>query len=107
MWRVLVQLLRFAFDCWLALAVFALISSLLCGLSGIATLRHNQWLMSFHRYHARAIQELTKPPSLMLSSSRGAIRRASHDLTSMTRKAVVYPQHARLRPARTIVGGRE
>jgi len=44
MWRVLVPLLRFAFDCWLGLGAFALVSFLACGLSGIATLRHNQWL---------------------------------------------------------------
>jgi len=75
MWRVLVPLLRFAFDCWLALAMFALISSLLCGLSGIATLRHNQWLMSFHRYHALAIQALTKPLNLMQSSFGEVVRR--------------------------------
>jgi len=41
MWRVLVPLLRFAFDCWLGLGAFALVSLLACGLSGIATLRHN------------------------------------------------------------------
>ena len=105
MWRVLVPLLQFACDCWLALGVFALISSLVCGLSGIATLRHKQWLRSFHRYHARAIQELTKPPNLMLSSS-GAVRRASHDSTSMTQKPVVYPEHPRFRAVRTTIGGR-
>src|SRR5882672_11338985 len=92
MWRVLVPLLRFAFDCWLGLGAFALISSLVCGLSGIATLRHNQWLRSFHRYHPRAIQELTKPPNLMLSSAWGrGVRRAAHDSTRMTQKPVVYP----------------
>jgi hypothetical protein len=106
MWRVLVPLLRFAFDCWLGLGAFALVSFLACGLSGIATLRHNQWLESFHRYHARAIEELTKPLNLTLSSSGGrAVRRASHDSTSMTQKPVVYPQHPRFRPARTTIGG--
>jgi hypothetical protein len=105
MWRILVPLLQFACDCWLALAVFALISSLLCGLSGIAPLRRNQWLRPFHRYHARALQELTKPPNLMLSNS-GAVRRASHDSTSMTQKPVVYPEHPRFRPVRTTIGGR-
>jgi len=73
MWRVLVPLLRFAFDCWLGLGAFALVSLLACGLSGIATLRHNQWLRSFHRYHARAIEELTKPLNLTLSSSGGGL----------------------------------
>ena len=106
MWRVLVPLLRFAFDCWLALAMFALISSLLCGLSGIATLRHNQWLMSFHRYHALAIQALTKPLNLMQSSFGEVVRRASHDSTSVMQKPAGYPKHARLRPAWTIIGGR-
>jgi hypothetical protein len=105
MWRVLVPLLQFACYCWLALGVFALISSLLCGLSGIASLRHNHWLISFHRYHARAIQQLTKPPNLMLSSS-GVVRRASHDSTSVAQKPVAYPQHATFRPAKTTVGGR-
>jgi hypothetical protein len=105
MWRVLVPLLQFASDCWLALGVFALIASVVCGLSGIATLRHKQWLRSFHRYHARALQELTKPPNLMLSSSGAkAVRLASHDLTSMT--PVVYPEYPRFRPARTTSGGR-
>ena len=107
MWRVLVPLLRFAFDCWLGLGAFALISSLVCGLSGIATLRHNQWLRSFHRYHARAIQELTKPPNLILSSAGGrGVRRESYGSTRMTQKPVVYPQHPRFRPARTTTGGR-
>jgi hypothetical protein len=107
MWRVLVPLLRFAFDCWLGLGVFALIASLVCGLSGIATLRHKQWLRSFHRYHARAIQELTKPPHLMPSSSGAkAVRRASRDSTSMTQKPVIYPEHPSFRPARTTIGGR-
>lgn len=104
MWRVLVPLLQFACYCWLALGVFALISSLVCGLSGIVTLRHKQWLRSFHRYHARAIQELTKPPNVMLSSS-GAVRRAFHDSTSMTQKPVVYPEHPRFRSVRTTIGG--
>jgi len=31
MWRVLVPLLRFAFDCWLGLGAFALVSLLACG----------------------------------------------------------------------------
>ena len=106
MWRVLVPLLRFAFDCWLGLGAFALISSLVCGLSGIATLRHNQWLRSFPRQHARAIQELTKPPHLMLSSTGGRGVRASHDSTSMTQKPVIYPEQPRFRPARTTIGGR-
>jgi hypothetical protein len=107
MWRVLVPLLRFTFDCWLGLGAFALISFLVCGLSAIVTLRHYQWLRSFHRYHARAIQELTKPPNLMLTSSGGrAVRGATHDSTSMTQKPVVYPQHPRFRPARTTIGGR-
>jgi len=106
MWRVLVPLLRFALDCWLGLGAFALVSLLACGLSGIATLRHNQWLRSFHRYHARAIQELTKPPNLMQISSGGAVRRASHDSTSMTQNPVVYPPHPRFRAARTTIGGR-
>jgi hypothetical protein len=107
MWRILVPLLRFAFDCWLGLGAFALISSLACGLSAIATLRHNQWLRSFHRYHARTIQELTKPPNPTLNSSGGrAVRRASRDSTSATRNPVVYPQHPRFRPAKTTIGGR-
>jgi hypothetical protein len=101
MWRVLVPLLRFAFDCWLGLGVFALISSLVCGLLGIATIRPNQWLSAFRRYHTRAIQELTKPPHLMLSSSGAkAIRRASHDSTSMTQKSLVYPEYPRFRGGR-------
>jgi hypothetical protein len=105
MWRVLIPLLQFAFDCLLGLGAFALISTLVCGLSGIATFRHNQWLRSFHRYHARAIQELTPPPNLMSSSGGRAVRRASHDSASMTQKPVVYPQHPRFRPARTTIGG--
>jgi len=48
MWRVLVPLFRFAFDCWLALGAFALISFLVCGLWGIVTLRHNRKPESFH-----------------------------------------------------------
>jgi hypothetical protein len=106
MWRVLVPLLQFACYCWLALGVFALISSLVCGLAGIASLRRNQWLRSFHRYHARAIQELTKPLNLMQSRFGEAVRWASRDSTSMTQKPVVYPRHARFRPARTTIGGR-
>jgi hypothetical protein len=95
MWRVLVPLLQFACYCWLALGVFALISSLVCGLAGIASLRRNQWLRSFHRYHARAIQELTKPLNPMQSGFGKLFDRASRDSTSMTHKPVVYPRHAR------------
>jgi hypothetical protein len=99
MWRVLVPLLQFACDCRLALAVFALISSVLCGLSGLAPLRRNQWLRPFHRYLARALQELTKPRNLMLSRSGAkAVRLASRDSTSMTPKPVVYPRHAKVSP---------
>jgi hypothetical protein len=107
MWRVLVPLLRFTFDCWLGLGAFALISSLACGLSGIATLRHNQWFSSFHRYQARAMQELTKPPNLMPISSGGRIvRQTSQDSTSVTRNPTVYSQHPSCHPARTAIGGR-
>jgi hypothetical protein len=103
MWRALIPLLRFAFDCWLGLGAFAVISLLVCGLSAIAT---NQWLRSFHRYHVRAIQELTKPLNLMQSGFGEAVRRASRDSTSMTQKPAVSPRHARFRPARTTIGGR-
>jgi hypothetical protein len=107
MWRVLVPLFRFAFDCWLGSGVFALIASLVCGLSGIAMLRHKQWLRSFHRYHARAIQELTTMPNLMLSSSGAkAVRLAPHNSKSMTQKPVVYPEYPRFRPVKTTIGGR-
>jgi len=58
MWRALIPLLRFAFDCWLGLGAFALISCLVCGLWGVVTIWHNQRLGSFSRQHARAIQEL-------------------------------------------------
>src|ERR1700757_4072544 len=49
MWRVLVPLLQFVFDCWLLLGAFALISSLAVGLWGIATHRHTPRLRSFSR----------------------------------------------------------
>jgi hypothetical protein len=48
MWRALVPLLRFVFDCWLGLGAFALISSVAFGLWGI-THRHNPQLRSVHR----------------------------------------------------------
>jgi hypothetical protein len=106
MWRVLVPLLRFAFDCWLGLGAFALVSILACGLWGIATFRHNQWLKSFHRYHVRAIQELTKRLNPIQSGFGKLFDRASRDSTSMRQKPVAYPHDARLRPARTTIGGR-
>jgi hypothetical protein len=49
MWRVLVPLFRFAFDCWLGLGAFALVSFLVCGLWGIATLPYHWKSESFHR----------------------------------------------------------
>jgi hypothetical protein len=49
MWRVLVPLFRFAFDCWLGLGAFAVISALAFGVWGFATHRHNTKLRSFPR----------------------------------------------------------
>ena len=39
--RILEPLFRFAFDCWLGLGAFAVVSFLACGLWGVATLLHN------------------------------------------------------------------
>ncbi len=50
MWRALVPLFRFAFDCWLGLGAFALISSLALGLWGFATLRYPRKPASLHRH---------------------------------------------------------
>jgi len=49
MWRAVVPLFRFAFDCWLGLGAFAVLSFLACGLWGLASLRYQKKEEWFHR----------------------------------------------------------